>query len=130
MPKILQDAVIATEDRTFWTNDGIDIHSVFRAAIANVSSGSDRAGRVDDHPAARQAADPDLRRDVNRKVKEIVLALRLNKEYSKKEILQQYLNTVYFGEGSYGVESAVERLFLTPAPAHDHRVLLPDPGCR
>ena len=53
------------------------------------------------------------KRDLNRKIREIVLALRLNDKYSKKEILEQYLNTVYFGQGSYGVKSAVERFFLT-----------------
>ncbi len=116
VPKIVQDAVIATEDRTFWTNDGIDIHSVFRAAIANISSGAiEQGGSTITQQLVKQRI-LTSKRDVNRKVKEIILALRLNKQYSKKEILQQYLNTVYFGEGSYGVQAAVERLFLTPAP--------------
>ena len=56
------------------------------------------------------------KRDVNRKIREIVLALRLNDKYSKREILEQYLNTVYFGQGSYGVKAAVERFFLTTDP--------------
>src|SRR5262249_53818260 len=53
------------------------------------------------------------KRDLKRKVKEIMVALRLNKVYSKNEILDQYLNTVYFGEGSYGVKAAAERYFRT-----------------
>jgi membrane peptidoglycan carboxypeptidase len=115
VPKILQDAVISVEDRTFWTNDGIDIHSVFRAAVANISSGAIQQGGSTITQQLVKQRILTSKRDVNRKVKEIILALRLNKKYSKRQILEQYLNTVYFGQGSYGVKAAVERMFLTPA---------------
>jgi penicillin-binding protein 1A len=116
VPKIMQEAVISVEDRTFWTNDGIDIHSVFRAAVANISSGAiQQGGSTITQQLVKQRILTSAR-TVNRKVKEIILALRLNKKFSKRQILEQYLNTVYFGQGSYGVKAAVERLFLTPAP--------------
>jgi len=116
VPKIMQDAVIAVEDRTFWTNDGIDLHSVLRAAVANVSSGAIQQGGSTITQQLVKQRILTSSRTVNRKVKEIILALRLNKKFSKRQILEQYLNTVYFGQGSYGVKAAVERLFLTPAP--------------
>ena len=116
VPKIMQDAVISVEDRTFWTNDGIDIHSVFRAALANASSGAIQQGGSTITQQLVKQRILTSSRTVNRKVKEIILALRLNKKFSKRQILEQYLNTVYFGQGSYGVKAAVERLFLTPAP--------------
>ena len=56
------------------------------------------------------------KRDLNRKIRELMLAIQLNKDYSKREILEQYLNTVYFGQGSYGIGAAVERLLIKPDP--------------
>ncbi|HEY6316393.1 MAG TPA: transglycosylase domain-containing protein [Acidimicrobiia bacterium] len=117
VPKILQDAVISVEDHTFWTNDGIDLNGVFRAAVTNASSGQVLQGGSTITQQLVKQRILNSARTVNRKVKEIVLALRLNKEYTKSQILEQYLNTVYFGQGSYGVKSAVERFFLVPDAA-------------
>ena len=116
VPTILQDAVIAVEDHTYWTNDGIDLNGVFRAAVTNISSGAIvQGGSTITQQLVKQRI-LNSKRDVNRKVKEIILALRLNKEYTKRQILEQYLNTVYFGQGSYGVKAAVERFFLQRDP--------------
>ncbi len=114
VPKVLQDAVISVEDQSFWTNPGIDVRGTLRAALANL-----RSGRVEEGGStitqqlvknrvltAKQTAD--------RKLREAVLAVEYAKHYSKREVLEQYLNTVYFGQGAYGVQSAVERLFLQP----------------
>ena len=117
VPKILQDAVISVEDKNFWTNDGIDLNGVFRAAVKNISSGAIQQGGSTITQQLVKQRILTSKRDVNRKVKEIVLALRLNKKYSKRQILEQYLNTVYFGQGSYGVKSAVERFFNFPDPS-------------
>jgi membrane peptidoglycan carboxypeptidase len=117
VPKILQDAVISVEDKTFWTNDGIDLNGVFRAAVTNISSGAIQQGGSTITQQLVKQRILTSKRDVNRKVKEIVLALRLNKKYSKSSILEQYLNTVYFGQGSYGVKAAVERFFVFPDPS-------------
>jgi penicillin-binding protein 1A len=114
VPKILQDAVISVEDKTFWHNDGVDINGVLRAALKNLTSGSIEQGGSTITQQLVKNRILTSKRDINRKIREVVLAIRLNDKYSKREILEQYLNTVYFGQGSYGVKSAVERLFLTP----------------
>ena len=91
------NAVIATEDQTFWTNDGIDLGAVFRAFVTNVTSGGIEQGgsTITQQLVKNRILSP--ARDVNRKVKEIEDALRLNEKFSKKKILEEYLNTVYFG---------------------------------
>jgi penicillin-binding protein 1A len=116
IPKVIREAVISVEDRTFWTNDGVDLNSTLRAFLKNLSSGAIEEGGSTITQQLVKNRILTNKRDVNRKVREIILALRLNNKYSKREILEQYLNTVYFGQGSYGVKSAVERYFLTADP--------------
>lgn len=107
----LVNAVIATEDQTFWTNNGIDPSAVFRAFVANVTSGEIQQGgsTITQQLVKNRLLSP--ARDVNRKIREILDALRLNDKFSKKKILEEYLNTVYFGQNSYGVNSAAARFF-------------------
>jgi membrane peptidoglycan carboxypeptidase len=116
VPKILQNAIISVEDKTFWTNDGIDLNGVFRAAVRNVSSGQVVQGGSTITQQLVKERILNSKRDVHRKIQEIILALRLNQKFSKRQILEQYLNTIYFGQGSYGVKAASERFFLTPDP--------------
>ena len=105
------NAVIATEDRSFWTNDGIDLGAVFRAFLTNVMSGRIEQGGSTITQQLVKNRILTAKRDVNRKVKEIEDALRLNEKFSKDKILVEYLNTVYFGANSYGIKSAAERFF-------------------
>ena len=116
VPKGVTNAVIATEDRSFWTNDGIDLGAVFRAFLTNVTSGKIEQGgsTITQQLVKNRILTP--KRDVNRKVKEIEDALRLNEKFSKDKILTEYLNTVYFGSGSYGIKAAAARFFLTVDP--------------
>ena len=116
IPKLIQDAVIAVEDQTFWSNDGVDLNATMRAFLKNLTSGEIEQGGSTITQQLVKNRILSKKRDINRKVREIILALRLNEKYSKREILEQYLNTVYFGQGSYGVKSAVERFFLTADP--------------
>ena len=102
----MTDAVIATEDRTFWTNDGIDLGAVFRAFLTNVTSGKIEQGGSTITQQLVKNRILTSKRDVNRKIKEIEDALRLNEKFSKQKILVEYLNTVYFGSGSYGIKAA------------------------
>ena len=105
------NAVIATEDRSFWTNDGIDLGGVFRAFVTNVVSGDIvQGGSTITQQLVKKRILSD-KRDVHRKIREISLALRLNEKFSKDKILAEYLNTVYFGANSYGIKSAAERFF-------------------
>jgi penicillin-binding protein 1A len=116
VPQIIQDAVIAVEDQTFWENEGVDLNATVRAFLKNLTSGEIEQGGSTVSQQLVKNRILTSKRDINRKVREIILATRLNEKYSKREILEQYLNTVYFGQGSYGIKTAVERFFLTVDP--------------
>jgi membrane peptidoglycan carboxypeptidase len=117
VPQILINAVIATEDKTFWKNPGIDVSGVSRAFVENLTEGKISQGGSTITQQLVKNRILGNKRDLQRKAKELILAYRLNDKYSKREILKQYLNTVYFGQGSYGVKAAARRFFLTPDPA-------------
>ena len=89
---------------------------MFRAFVTNVTSGGIEQGgsTITQQLVKNRILSP--ARDVNRKVKEIEDALRLNEKFSKKKILEEYLNTVYFGQNSYGIKSAASRFFITADP--------------
>src|SRR5215211_4101018 len=116
VPQILIDAVIATEDKTFWKNPGIDVNGVSRAFVENLTEGKISQGGSTITQQLVKNRILGNKRDLQRKAKELILAYRLNDKYSKREILKQYLNTVYFGQGSYGVKAATRRFFLTVDP--------------
>jgi membrane peptidoglycan carboxypeptidase len=117
VPQILINAVIATEDKTFWTNSGIDVGGVSRAFVENLTSGRISQGGSTITQQLVKNRILGNKQDLQRKAKELVLAYRLNNKYSKREILKQYLNTVYFGQGSYGVKATARRFFLTSDPS-------------
>src|SRR5438093_4950953 len=117
VPQILINAVIATEDKTFWKNPGIDVSGVSRAFVENLTEGKISQGGSTITQQLVKNRILGNKRDLQRKAKELVLAYRLNDKYSKREILKQYLNTVYFGQGSYGVKATARRFFLTPDPS-------------
>jgi penicillin-binding protein 1A len=116
VPKMVQNAIIATEDRSFWTNDGIDLGAVFRAFLTNLTSGRIEQGGSTITQQLVKNRILTSKRDVNRKIKEIEDALRLNEKFSKEKIFVEYLNTVYFGSGSYGIKAAAARFFYTFDP--------------
>src|SRR5215207_1693522 len=111
VPEMVQNAIIATEDRSFWTNDGIDLGAVFRAFLTNITSGRIEQGGSTITQQLVKNRILTSKRDVNRKIREIEDALRLNEKFSKDKILIEYLNTVYFGSGSYGLKAAGSRFF-------------------
>ncbi|MCU1458414.1 MAG: rane carboxypeptidase (penicillin-binding protein) [Actinomycetia bacterium] len=113
VPKLLQQAVIDTEDRTFYDNPGVDLQSIVRAFTKNVGAGQVSQGGSTITQQLVKNRILTSKRDLNRKVKEAILAYRVNEQYSKSYILGQYLNTVYFGQGSYGVKTAAARFFQT-----------------
>ncbi len=111
MPPWLPMAVLATEDRRFYTHFGIDPQGLARAAIANF-----RAGRVvqGGSTITQQLAKNvflSSDRSAKRKIQEMLLAFRLERAFTKDEILTIYLNRVYLGAGTYGVEAAARRYF-------------------
>ncbi|WNM38422.1 transglycosylase domain-containing protein [Micromonospora halotolerans] len=105
-----KQAIVAAEDRTFWTNKGVDFKGVLRAAWANVTGGQRQGASTLTQQYARVAAD--LRGvTYSRKLREAVVAWKLDDTYSKEEILGFYLNTVPFGRGAYGIEAAAQTFF-------------------
>src|SRR3954451_4233320 len=115
VPKTLRDAVIATEDHTFFTNPGVDVRSSLRAFLSNVDSGGiGQGGSTITQQLLKNRYFTNPKRDLDRKVREAILAARLTGEWSKRRILQEYLNTVYFGANAYGVQAASQRIIGAP----------------
>lgn len=106
LPRHIIDAVVATEDERFWRHGGIDYIAIARALLNDIIHGEIRQGgsTITQQLAKVMFLSPE--RTLSRKIKEAVLALRLEKNMTKEEILEQYLNRVYFGHGAYGIEMA------------------------
>jgi hypothetical protein len=111
IPETVQDAVVAIEDQRFWSHRGVDLKAIIRAAYVNATTGRIEEGGstitqqyVKNRLLSREQT-------LTRKVREASLAWQLEQELSKEEILGRYLNTVYFGQGAYGVQTAARRFF-------------------
>src|SRR3954467_9966569 len=107
-------AVLAAENRSFYSDPGISVTGIARAAWNNVTGGSTQGGSTITQQYVKNAfltADQTF----SRKFQELFLAIKLDNNYSKDEILENYLNTIYFGRGSYGIEAAANTYFGVPA---------------
>jgi len=113
----LVQAVLVTEDRRFFEHDGIDRRRILASMIANVRQGRVAQGASTISQQFARASGLDRSRTYSRKLREVWLAQRLEEKFGKKEILQAYLNYVYFGDGYYGVEAASRGYFAKPAAA-------------
>lgn len=110
-------AVLAVEDERFYTHRGIDLRRVAGAALANLRRGElAQGGSTITQQLARKTFLSD-RKSFLRKAREMVLAVRLERAFSKDEILEMYLNRIYFGRGFYGIEAAAQGYFGKPASA-------------
>ncbi len=123
IPPALIQATIATEDRNFYTNPGVDIGGIIRALWINVQGGEIRSGgsTITQQVARNLLLDPQQRveRTLTRKLRESVLALRLAQSYRRDDILMLYLNQTYYGNLAYGVQSAAQVYFGKNADALD-----------
>ncbi|WP_147384817.1 transglycosylase domain-containing protein [Nocardioides cavernaquae] len=115
MPQFVKDGVVAAEDRTFWTNPGIDIKGIIRAALSNAKGGGSQQGASTITQQYVKILYLTSERSYKRKVKEAIVARKLSKQQSKDQILEGYLNTIYFGRGAYGIEAAAQTWFGVPA---------------
>jgi 1A family penicillin-binding protein len=102
----LINAVLVTEDKRFYHHDGVDLRRIVMAALANQRAGQIVQGGSTISQQLVRSILLDREKSYRRKLKEAVLARRLEERYSKREILQAYLNRVYFGDGYYGIEAA------------------------
>lgn len=106
VPKQLEQAFLAAEDIRFYEHRGVDIRGIFRALLSNITNqGISEGGSTITQQLAKNAF-LTQERTIKRKLQEIVIAIKLENIYSKKEILEMYLNQIYFGRGAYGVEAA------------------------
>ncbi|MDQ4005507.1 MAG: penicillin-binding protein [Actinomycetota bacterium] len=113
IPELLQDAVVAIEDQRFWTHRGVDLKAIIRAAYVNTTTGeiSEGASTITQQYVRNAFSEIGTERTLQRKVREASLAWQIEKEHSKEWILEQYLNTVYFGEGAYGIRRGAKTFF-------------------
>ncbi|GGK41344.1 bifunctional penicillin-binding protein 1A/1B [Pilimelia terevasa] len=110
IPPQVQRAVASAEDRKFFSHAGIDYVGIGRAAWNNITGGDQQGASTITQQYARNAMD--LQADgYARKVKEAILASKLNDKFSKPEIMEFYLNTIYFGRGAYSIETAAQAYF-------------------
>jgi penicillin-binding protein 1A len=117
LPRYLPQAFIAIEDRRFYSHYGIDPLGIARAAVANIlHRGVSQGGSTLTQQLAKNLF-LTQERTLQRKLQEVELAFWLEHKYSKNEILELYLNRVYFGSGAYGVDAAAQRYFGKPAKA-------------
>ncbi|MDQ1265202.1 MAG: penicillin-binding protein, partial [Bacteroidota bacterium] len=110
VPQHCINCLISTEDRDFWSHDGVSVRALTRAAYETIFKGRTQGGSTLTMQLARNLF-LSFEKTLQRKVKEIKIALDLEKRYSKKEILLLYLNFVYFGNGAHGLWAASEEYF-------------------
>ena len=113
IPKDLINALIATEDRRFYNHWGVDIQRIFQAFIKNIISlnlKKEGASTITQQ-LARNLYLNSRETTLNRKLREAMTAIQIEKTYTKQEILSYYFNTVYFGKGAYGIEAAAETYY-------------------
>ncbi|MEK4030976.1 PBP1A family penicillin-binding protein [Pseudobacillus sp. FSL P4-0506] len=111
MPKYLQDAVVSIEDHRFYEHNGFDLKGMSRALVKNTFSGGVVQGGSTITQQLTKNALLSPEQTYKRKVEELFLAIEIEKVYTKKEILEMYLNTIYFGSGAWGVQNASKKYF-------------------
>ncbi|HYG95212.1 MAG TPA: transglycosylase domain-containing protein, partial [Nocardioides sp.] len=116
----MKDAVVAAENQSFWTDEGIDPKGILRAAFSN-ASGNVTQGASTITQQYVKILYLSQEQTWTRKAKEAILSLKVENQLSKEEVLEGYLNTIYFGRGAYGVEAAADAYFSVDAKDLDLR---------
>lgn len=111
IPQHLKQAIVATEDRHFFDHPGVDVRGILRAIVTDIRAGGfvQGASTITQQLARTLFLSPE--KDVMRKLKEAFLSLQIERRHTKDEILELYLNQIYFGSGAYGVEAAAQVFF-------------------
>ena len=111
VPPVVLDAVLAAEDKDFFEHGGVDPTAIARATWADVRGKPIQGGSTITQQYVKNVYLNSRERTVTRKVKEAVFAMKVERKYDKKQILERYLNTIYFGRGAYGVQAAAQAYF-------------------
>ena len=112
VPQNLQNAFVAAEDVRFYEHHGVDPRGILRAVFANLTSGNatGQGGSTITQQLARNAF-LTQEQTLKRKLLEVVLAFEIESKYTKKQILEMYMNQIYFGQGCYGIQTAAHVYF-------------------
>ncbi len=116
IPLSMQQAIIAIEDNRYYRHFGFDIEGIMRATLINMQAGSIAEGGSTITQQLVKNLFLTQERSLSRKAEEVILAIDLELRYSKEEILEMYLNTIYFGSGAYGIGEACQ-VYFAKAPA-------------
>jgi penicillin-binding protein 1A len=112
IPQIVKEAVISIEDKRFQTNSGVDIRGIARAFVQDIlHKGSVQGASTIEQQFIKNALQAQSHRTIFEKLREAALAYQLSHKWSKDKIITAYLNTIYFGNGAYGIESAAQTYF-------------------
>ena len=111
IPKVIKDATIVAEDAEFYNHSGVNIRGILRAAWADIKGGALLEGGSSITQQLIKNAYLTPERTFSRKIKEVILAIALERRYSKDEILNFYLNQIPYGSNSYGIEAAAQTYF-------------------
>ncbi len=114
LPAYVGNAIVASEDRTFYTNQGVDLKGIARAFVNNARGGA-RQGASTLSQQYIETYFGQATYGYKDKLREALMAIKINRTQSKETILSNYLNTIYFGRGAYGIEAASEVFFGVPA---------------
>lgn len=111
LPDYVKDSFIAIEDKQFYNHNGLNYKRMAKALYSNIISGSAKEGASTISQQLIKNTHLTSEKTIDRKIKEILLTLKLEKEFTKDDILETYLNVIYFGNRSYGIESAANNYF-------------------
>jgi penicillin-binding protein 1A len=112
IPRIVKEAVISIEDKRFQTNSGIDIRGIARAFVDDIiHKGAVQGASTIEQQFIKNALQAQSHRTIFEKLREAALAYQLSHKWSKEKIITAYLNTIYFGNGAYGIEAAAQTYF-------------------
>ena len=115
IPQHVIDAVISIEDRDFYEHEGVDVRGTARALVRDIEGqGGLQGGSTITQQLVKVALYPNAARTAKQKTIEAIVAAQIENQYSKDEILERYLNEVYYGSGAYGIKAAAERYFNRP----------------
>jgi penicillin-binding protein 1A len=119
---VMKHAIIAIEDRRFYTNEGVDLRGIGRALYSDIVARKVvQGGSTITQQFVKNALAAQDDRTILQKLREAAMAYHLTRKWSKDRILKNYLNTIYFGNGAYGIESAARTYFQTSHPGCDEK---------
>lgn len=111
LPQYVPDAFVSIEDKTFYQHNGLNVGRIVKASVTNLFSGYAKEGASTITQQLIKNIYLSKEKTMSRKIQEAYLALKLEKKYSKEEILETYLNAIYFGNGAFGIENASKSYF-------------------